>query len=213
MSVPGFAGCLGDLVEVREAGSCLVHVHVPGKSGVRPVWAKRGEFELLRLRRNPDQNPGKSKQDYATPWEFIRAIQDRFQVEIAVDLAAVAGNAKAPLFITPEMDSLEVDWREFVPRGKAAYLNPEFGMIKKFSARCAHFSPLGSDFKIFLLTPHTIAGWYRNNIAPHARSQGLVPRLKFEGEQTQYIKDLSLHCYGWNKRGTEIWNWRRPWPT
>jgi hypothetical protein len=57
------------------------------------------------VKRVPKQKPGKSKQDYGTPWELIRAIEARWG-KLTIDLAARADNAKAPLFITPEENSL-----------------------------------------------------------------------------------------------------------
>lgn len=47
----------------------------------------------------PAQKPGKSKQDYGTPKDFIDAVAARFG-PLVVDLAAHAGNAKCLEFIT-----------------------------------------------------------------------------------------------------------------
>lgn len=41
----------------------------------------------------PIQKPGRSKQDYGTPWEFIRAVERRWG-KLHVDLAAHSENAK-----------------------------------------------------------------------------------------------------------------------
>lgn len=52
-----------------------------------------------------------SSGDIWTPWEFIDAVQATFCRTLTVDLAASGPlSTKAPIYITPETDSLTQDW-------------------------------------------------------------------------------------------------------
>ena len=134
----------------------------------------------------PQQKPGKSKQDYGTPWPLIRAIEARWGT-LTIDLAARADNAKAPEFITPEEDSLslEVGWRERIGDGNA-FLNMEFDDIAPWVSKCEDWlirppvpPPEGS---IRALTPASIgAEWFADYCEGRAKVVGLRPRIKFEG--------------------------------
>jgi hypothetical protein len=64
------------------------------------------------MSRMPKQKPGRSKQDYGTPPEFIQAVEDRLKSNFAIDLAASHENAKAPVYITEEENSLVQDWAD-----------------------------------------------------------------------------------------------------
>ena len=81
-------------------------------------------------------NRGSSKQDYATPREFIRAVQARFGV-IRFDLAAEPHNAVAPDFFTPDMDALSKDWFADPSRRAPAllWLNPPFAHIEPWARK------------------------------------------------------------------------------
>src|SRR2546428_14111343 len=94
----------------------------------------------------PCQKPGRSKQDYGTPWPLIRAIEARWG-NLTIDLAARADNAKAPIFITPEENSLTQDWNNRIGNG-LGFLNPEFDDIDPWAAQCA-----GCWKPIITLTP------------------------------------------------------------
>lgn len=124
----------------------------------------------------PRQKPGQSKQDYGTPWPLIRAIEARWGT-ITIDLAARVDNIKAPLFITPEENSLVVDWADRVGDG-LGFLNPEFADIDPWAARCRFYE----DLNLIMLTPASIGSeWFADNCEDHAKVVGLRPRIKFEG--------------------------------
>lgn len=124
----------------------------------------------------PMQKPGRSKQDYGTPWEFIRAVEGRWGV-FSIDLAAWGpANAKAPAFLTPLENSLECDWNKYAAVN--AWLNPPFGNIGDWAAKCARhllaFTREGG--RIILLTPASIGSeWFEAHHrdwtapAPHVR--------------------------------------------
>jgi phage N-6-adenine-methyltransferase len=125
----------------------------------------------------PKQKPGSSKQDYGTPWSLIRAIEARWG-SLTIDLAARADNAKAPLFITPEEDSLKQNWTERIGGG-LGWLNPEFADIDPWARQCKRYE-VGSDF--IMLTPASIGSeWFAEHCEGNTKIVGLRPRIKFEG--------------------------------
>jgi hypothetical protein len=125
-------------------------------------------------RRMPKQKPGNSKQDYGTPWPLIRAIENRWG-PLSIDLAARADNAKAPLFITPEENSLTQDWNDRIGNGMG-FLNPEFDDICPWVAKCA-----GCVKPIISLTPLTVSEWFAKHCEGKVKIVGLRPRIKFYG--------------------------------
>lgn len=152
----------------------------------------------------PAQKPGKSKQDYGTPWDVIRAIERDFGT-IDVDLAARADNAKAPVFITPEEDSLSVPWAARFS-GKFGFLNPEYADIAPWAAKCAIES---AGMRIGLLVPASIgSNWFRDHVHGKAAVLGVAPRITFEGCADPYPKDIILALYGFGNVGFDLWRWK-----
>lgn len=131
----------------------------------------------------PVQKPGKSKQDYGTPWPLIRAIEARWG-PLTIDLAARADNAKCPEFITPEQDSLKEDWGERIGSGNG-WLNMEFADIEPWVKKCNLwlYRPRPAlKGSIKTLTPASVgAEWFADYCEGHMKIVGLRPRIKFEG--------------------------------
>jgi phage N-6-adenine-methyltransferase len=123
----------------------------------------------------PAQKPGRSKQDYGTPWRLIHAIEARWG-KLTIDLAARADNAKAPEFISPEENSLTRNWAQRIGDG-LGFLNPEFDDIAPWVDKCA-----GCWAPLISLTPASIgAEWFANNCEHKAKIVGLRPRIAFYG--------------------------------
>lgn len=151
----------------------------------------------------PKQAPGSSRQDYETPPEFIRAVEMRFG-KLHVDLAARADNAKCERFVTPEQDSLAVDWSvEF--RNRRGWLNPEFGDIGPWASKCS----TTRGMHIFLLTPASVgANWFADHIHGKALVLALSPRIVFVGHKQGFPKDCILSIFGFGVAGFDVWRWR-----
>lgn len=132
--------------------------------------------DLRLVRTMPVQKPGKSKQDYATPWSFIRALEARFG-KIELDLAATRENTKAPLFLTPEQDSLSIDWDK--QDVKLAFLNPPFNLCGDFARKCARAARL----PILFLVPASVGSeWWAREVDRQADLVLFVrPRIEFDG--------------------------------
>ena len=159
----------------------------------------------------PVQKPGRSKQDYGTPWPFFEAVENKLlNAKFDVDLAAHAENTKVPgNFVNAERNSLALNWStEFA--GKLGWLNPEFADLATWALKCKTEKGL----RIVTLTPASVStNWY----AEHVHEQALIvfvrPRLTFVGAKDPYPKDLMLSLWNFNNdkgeplTGFDIWRW------
>lgn len=168
-----------------------------------------------KLRVMPEQKPGRSKQDYGTPADFIAAVEERWG-KLAFDLAADESNAKAKRFWTEEDDSLSdaCEWNAIAP-GKLLWLNPPFGNIGPWAAKCAEYAALArarrtaldKKGRLLFLTPASVgANWYAAHVHDQARVVFLNGRLCFDGKDP-YPKDCMLSVFG-EPPGFEIWRWK-----
>lgn len=153
----------------------------------------------------PAQKPHSSKQTYATPREFIDAVQAKFG-SIAFDLAAERETSvTGPLAcFTKEDDALEQEWageiRDWL------WLNPPFGDIGSFAEKCAAESAKGA--RILMLVPASIgSNWFRDHVLGKAMVFGLNPRMSFDGK-SPYPKDLMLCVYANGVHGFDQWRWK-----
>ncbi len=153
----------------------------------------------------PAQKPHRSKQDYGTPWELIHAVERRFG-KLDVDLAARADNAKAPLFVTPQEDSLSVGWAARFS-GALGWLNPEFADIAPWARKCHQETQLG--FRVIMLTPASVgANWFAEHVHGRALVLALSPRITFEGTKDPYPKDCMLSVFGIGEKTFDVWRWK-----
>lgn len=154
-----------------------------------------------------------TKQDYGTPWEFIRAVEARFG-RIEWDLAAHDENAKCVNFIGPDRDSLTVDWAELSPTG-TLWLNPPFKNIDPWAEKCAAEGARRHGL-IAMLTPASVGtDWFARYVHRKAIVLGLSPRMTFEGtvnpktgKPEPYPKDLMLSVFGMGMNGFDVWRWK-----
>jgi phage N-6-adenine-methyltransferase len=156
-------------------------------------------------RTGPTIQRGRSKQDYGTPGEFIRAVEKRFG-KIEFDLAASPENAKAERFYNGEVeDALKYAWGNI---GGNLWLNPPFADIEPWAAKCAEHWERRDGFILFL-TPASIgSNWFESHVRRHAYVLGLSPRMTFEGTTDPYPKDLMLSVYGFGLHGFGTWRWK-----
>ncbi len=154
----------------------------------------------------PQQKPGRSKQDYSTPADFMLAVNERFGFP-DWDLAADASNSKGTLcFFSQEQDSLKQDWGE-VP-GNLLWLNPPFADIDPWAEKCAKLAISHPRKTILLLVPASIgSNWYRHFVQDLAHVSALSPRLSFDGKNS-YPKDCILAVYHAWMTGFRTWRWK-----
>lgn len=157
----------------------------------------------------PVQKPGKSKQDYCTPAEFVARVDERFG-RITFDLAANAENKVYPRYFGPGSplgeNSLQQDWSEIAG---LLWLNPPYADIAPWAKKCSEEANRGCE--ILLLVPASVgANWFWDYVAPFADVYCLSPRLSFDGKHP-YPKDLILAHY-WQRNSSdtylERWRWK-----
>lgn len=156
----------------------------------------------------PIQKPGRSKQDYGTPADFVAAVKRRFGVaEFDIDLAASVENAIAPMFYTIEQDALKQPWKT-KNRG-IAWLNPPFAHIAPWAEKAYHESRKGA--RVVVLVPAGVgSNWWRDWVHSKAFVLLLNGRLTFVGCEDPYPKYCVLLVYGPDVApGYEVWAWSK----
>lgn len=161
----------------------------------------------------PSINRAESSGDIWTPWEFIYAVEARFG-KLSIDLAASGPqSAKAKAFLTPERDSLTVDWHEYPG---LSWLNCPYGNIAPWASKCAWERTQG--WRGFLLVPASIgSNWFECSVWPYADTYS-VGRMVFDncfdrktGQllRTVYPKDLILGHFDQKKNtGKQLIFWK-----
>ena len=161
------------------------------------------------MARMPKQKPGRSKQDYATPWEFVHRVEDllgiaRFQHDYAADVT----NSKGITHYDEQTNALAIGqkgWRQAVGDGWG-WLNPPFASIREWAERCMQLKNDGG--KVALLVPAAVgSNWFRDYVHGHARVYALNGRISFDGIGP-YPKDCMLCLYG-DEPGFDVWEWRK----
>lgn len=184
----------------------------------------------------PVQKPGKSKQDYGTPWELIRAVEARWG-KLTIDLAAHdnGDNAKAPEWVGESQNYLLGTLN--VGLDDLCWCNPPFDDIGSWAAKWRADAAEGAP--IISLVPASIgAGWFKRyvcgggTVPDAARVVALEGRIPFQGCHTMkdgvpkcggdefcdgcspYPKDCMLLLWGLQSDAAlphfpfEVWSWR-----
>lgn len=159
----------------------------------------------------PKQKPGRSKQDYRTPPEFLQALKNKLGIsEFMCDVAATKDNAVASRYFTEEDNALEQYWG-FGEHGWV-YCNPPFGDIKPWLAK-AYSEVRNNQAKVAMLVPASVgANWWLAWVHEVAYVLFLNGRLTFVGETTPYPKDCAVLLYAptfIGGGGYQIWDWKR----
>lgn len=166
----------------------------------------------------PKQKPGRSKQDYTTPNEFLDLVKERLRIDdFSIDLAADEDNAVCESFYSQEDDALldRNDWNP-VP-GEWAWCNPPFAHIYPWVEKANTESRSGGH--IVMLVPAGVGSdWWHEQVQDKCFISFLNGRLTFGGVQPNpktgkvdaYPKDCALLFYTpWGFKGSEVWDWRR----
>jgi phage N-6-adenine-methyltransferase len=113
----------------------------------------------------PAQKPGKSKQDYKTPTDFILATKQLLGITyFDVDFAADDTNTQAASWLDKDDNSLlpKWDWKDFLHEGWG-WLNPPYDDIAPWAEKCLRTSQAGG--RIAFLVPASVgSNWYRDFI-------------------------------------------------
>lgn len=161
----------------------------------------------------PEQKPGRSKQNYATPAIFIDAVKAKLGIDgFAFDFAADEFNTKAQRWWNEQVDSLSRTPEEWVAElgGRWGWLNPPYANIGPWAKRCNEVALLGG--KVAFLVPAGVgANWYRDHVhRAHARTLFLNGRIPFMPDKPTWLypKDCILSLYSLGFQGNDVWTWR-----
>lgn len=166
----------------------------------------------------PKQKPGKSKQDYVTPWVFINAVKQLLAIEeFDIDLSASAENTRVPgCYYTKQDNALVQPWK--IGDGWN-WLNPEFSLIGPWVGR-AFDQAVTSHARTAVLVPAGVgSNWWRDFVHEKADVHFLNGRITFDGcppnpktgKVDPYPKDCALLLYSHDAyavRGSyNVWTW------
>lgn len=151
----------------------------------------------------PRQKPGRSKQDYGTPRDFLTVVVQKFG-PIGLDVSASAENAVVPRFYDVSLNGLTQTW--WNPDG-IAWCNPEFGQCADWTAKAAHEWWSNGHPSLLLVPASVDSNWWARSVHERARVYFVGGRLKFVGAVDVYPKPLALLHYG-GTPGYEPWRWR-----
>jgi phage N-6-adenine-methyltransferase len=159
----------------------------------------------------PRQRPGRSKQDYRTPPEFLAAVRARLGIEaFAFDFATDGGNAVAQNYFLDS--SLDEDWPSQLPRENVwGWLNPPYANLAPWVKKAYESAKAGAH--IAALVPAGVgANWWRDWVHEKADVLLLNGRLTFVGCTAPYPKDCALLLYHPTAVSTggcyDVWSWR-----
>lgn len=165
-------------------------------------------------RRSPKTNRHKSRQDHPTPWEFISAVEKRFDL-IEIDLASTARDAKAGRFISRKENSLKQDWTKLL-NGGLGYLNPEWDPITPFVEKVVEESIKGA--RLGVLSQASVDSDWFWLMERYCKTYALKGRIRFEGSKYVFPKPLifsSFNCAARpgdtierGKNGLYRWHWK-----
>lgn len=157
----------------------------------------------------PKQNPGRSKQDYGTPPELLRAITAKLGIRrFSLDVAADATNSVAESFYDAERDGLADGNRWLSGEGSWTWCNPPFAGISPWVHRAASEARMGAQ--VCVLVPASVgANWWKDWVEPRSYQLFLTPRITFVGCKDPYPKDCALLLYTpWGATGNQTWRWK-----
>lgn len=166
----------------------------------------------------PAQKPGKSKQDFSTPPEFLAALKSRLHIKrFWCDLAASKENAVAEWYYTEQDNALVQCWNSeecgfFRPKfgQEWGFCNPPFAHIEPWVEKAAKESWNGAQ--VAMLVPASVgSNWWAHWVEPYAYQSFLNGRLAFMPDKPKWLypKDCAVLLYHpWGFTGHEIWHWR-----
>lgn len=154
----------------------------------------------------PQQKPGRSKQDYGTPPEFLTAVKDRLGIaEFDCDLAAAKWNAVCPRYLSVMDDSLSgLTWN----RGNGwNFLNPPFSSIGPWVRKA--YASIDHGARTAVLIPAAVgSNWWRDHVHMKCHALFLNGRITFVGATDPYPKDCALLLYSAFAGGYDVWTWK-----
>jgi phage N-6-adenine-methyltransferase len=135
-----------------------------------------------------------AKQDWETPWDFFKPIDDEFH--FTLDAAASNENKKAPDYISEDQDGLSVGWSGVV------WLNPPYGKGKQpISAwvKKARQEQLNGVTTVMMIPARTNTNWFHDVCLKYAEVRFVRGRPKFGGADHGLPQPLCLVIFRGDK--------------
>lgn len=156
----------------------------------------------------PKQQPGKSRQDYQTPSDFVAAVKAKLDItEFGFDLAASDTNKQADAFFSEAQDAL-ADHNDWDNTFGWNWLNPPYDNVTPWVKKASEQS---FENLIAVLVPASVgSNWWRDHVHDKAHVLLLNGRITFVGAKDPYPKDCALLLYTpFIKGGYEVWTWNK----
>lgn len=155
----------------------------------------------------PQQRPGRSRQDYGTPDVVLEAVQRLLRISaFALDAAASPDNAVASRYYTATEDGLTQPWHDT----GVTWWNPPYGQCGRWTAKADAEAALGR-VSVGLIPASVGSHWWRRFVHQRAHVKFLNGRVTFMGCVAPFPKDVALVIYGDPVRwpiGYDVWAWR-----
>lgn len=130
------------------------------------------------------------KQDYATPWPFVEALENELGRRFALDVCATEKSAKAPRFYTKEDNGLTKDWACDCDSDQLVWCNPEYGdgKIKNWLCQAAIQKEDNRLTTVFLLPANkTDQPWWHDIVIPSHSVWDVRGRVDFLDPETGLV--------------------------
>lgn len=164
----------------------------------------------------PKQKPGRSKQDYQTPPEFLQTVKNLLDITyFDFDLAADKNNTVVHHALDDKGYFDEAD-NALVQCWRLGYgynwCNPPYADIRPWVEH-ACIQTMTFYCKTAMLLPAGVgSNWWRDWVHNKAYVHFLNPRLQFVGTTASYPKDLALLLWSpatTGSGGYNVWTWRK----
>ena len=163
----------------RRCGICGDELPWRPRGRPRKWCSDKCKAAARRRRRRPARvrPTGVSRNDWSTPAELFRALDEEFRFDL--DACASAGNALCPRYFTASEDGLAQPWAGRV------FMNPPYGRSLSEWVRKAHEEALAGRAAVVvcLLPARTDSGWW-HDYALRGEVRFIRGRLRF-GEATK----------------------------
>jgi len=162
------------------------------------------------MRTMPTQRPGRSKQNYGTPNDFLAACYRKLDIDgFDVDLAADRTNYVAPRWVSEKQNSLSLDWYALMVGALDwLWLNPPYAHIAPWVQKAWQESQQGARIAV-LIPASTGSNYWRDYVHHKAHVLLLNGRITFVGQTNPYPKDCALLLYDQTRadHDYEVWSW------
>jgi site-specific DNA-methyltransferase (adenine-specific) len=127
--------------------------------------------------------------EYATPQDFYDKLNKEFN--FALDPCATDENHKTDLYLTHEMDGLNIDWKDYLEleqafnaaTSNAVFVNPPYSKNKDWLRKCYEESLKGLTI-VVLIPARTDTNWWADWVLKASEIRFIKGRLKFGSEKS-----------------------------